>query len=326
MLSSLRKSFAVIEGHDDQQKILTNTKACTPFKGLRVDEIGTQKEKRRVLTARLKKLQEINVRINEEAEHDHTRFEELMDVNMICMICRDTMQNPQRHTACYSCLRKLWTQPPPQDDRAELIDTDAESDLDEDEGAKDDAEVVEPAPRPRRRHQFTSAVNRKKHCPYCKKLITRRPVRNYRLREISETLGSDLPLNKAPSARRCRNDIWHGIFHSENRDAGHLGPEYLVEVGDVEEVMVRRERARLEAFEEGRRRGILETRQRWARAEEARRIAMARPITMHDVRFGQGNPLWAGHAPLVAIAVPRPAAVPIPQVPEALPAQDAPPI
>ncbi|GJJ14674.1 hypothetical protein Clacol_008940 [Clathrus columnatus] len=302
MFPTIRKSFAIIEEHDDPDFTTTESttteaegsEACTSRKRLQADDINIQ-EKKQVLRARLKELREINVCIN-KAHRVLFMPPQIMDTTS------------------------------PQDDRAELIDTDAESDLDEDEDAKDDAEVVEPAPRPCRRHQFTSAVNRQKHCPYCKKLITRRPVRNYRLREISETLGSDLPLNEAPSARRCRNDIWHGIFHPENRNAGHLGPEYLVEVGDVAEVMARRERARLEAFEEGRRRGILETRQRWARAEEARRIAMARPITMHEVRFGQGNPLWAGHAPLVANAVPRPAAVPIPQVPEALPARDAPPI
>ncbi|GJJ13721.1 hypothetical protein Clacol_007977 [Clathrus columnatus] len=186
-----------------------------------------------------------------------------MAVNVTCMICKETIQNPQSmscgHNPCYSCLRKLRTQPHAQDDRVELIDTDAESDLGEHEGARDEAEAAEPVFRPRRRHHFTSAVNQKKHCPYCKKLIMRRPVSNYRLREVS----NDPPtLTKIPSASRCRNDIWHGIFHPESGVWGYLGAQYLVEVGDAEEVRARRERERLEAFEEGRRRGILETRQR----------------------------------------------------------------
>ncbi|GJJ16014.1 hypothetical protein Clacol_010293 [Clathrus columnatus] len=271
MLPAVRKAFTIIAEHDDPKEYTTteaeDSEACSPSQRLQVDEVDPQERKKQVLRARLKELQEVNVRIN-------------------------------------------------KDDRAELFNTDADSDLDEHEDTGDEAEMAEPAPRPRRRDRFTSAVNRKKHCPYCKKLIMRRPAPKYRLREASETLGNDLsPLKNARSAHRCRNDLLHGIFHPENGDSGHLGPEYLVEAGDAEEVMARRE------IEEGRRRGILETRQRWERAEEAGRIAMARPITMHELRFGRGNPFRARHAPLVAIAVPRPAALPIPQVPEAPPGQ-----
>ncbi|GJJ11627.1 hypothetical protein Clacol_005863 [Clathrus columnatus] len=301
MFSTIRKSLAVIEKGDDEHKELTTTEAddseaCTSRKRLQADEINLQKKKKQVLRARLKELREINACINKEAKHSNTRYEELIAANIICMICRDAIQKPQR---------------------AELIDTDAESDLDE-HGVRDETEIAEPAPRPRRRHQFTSAATRKKHCPYCKKLIMRRPVPNYRLREVSETLGSDLlSMNQALSAHRCRNDLWHGIFHPENGDSGHLGAGYLVEAGDAEEVRARRERERLEAFEEGRRRGVLETRQQWARAEEARRTAMIRPIQMHELRFGQTNLFRPRHAPVAVIAVPPVAAAPIPQIPDA---------
>ncbi|GJJ16171.1 hypothetical protein Clacol_010451 [Clathrus columnatus] len=323
---SLKRKFSTItEESDEQQDNITTTdsfEACIPRKRLRVDEINVTKKRKQGLKARLKELQELNVRINKEAEHHNTRCEELMAANVICMICREIIQNPQSmscgHNACYSCLRKLWTHPPAQEDSADLIDTDAESDLDDHEGARDESEVGEPAPR--RRHRFTSAVNRKKHCPYCKKLIMRRPVPNYRLREVGETLGSDISRpSKAPSAHRCRNDVWHGIFHPENGDSAHLTP-------GAEEVRARRERERLEAFEEGRRRGVLETRQRWERAEAARRTAMARPIQMHELRFGQSNLFRPRHAPLVIVAVPPAAAAPIPQIPDGLAGQDLAPM
>ncbi|GJJ16166.1 hypothetical protein Clacol_010446 [Clathrus columnatus] len=327
MLSALnsvkRNSSAIIEEIDDKQTEFTTTEhsgVCMPRKRRRVDEINLQEKRKQVLKERLMKLQEINVCINKEAEHNNTRCEELMAGNAICMICREIIQNPQSmscgHNACYSCLRKLWTHPPVQEDSADLIDTDAESDLDDHEGARDESEVGEPAHR--RRHRFTSAVNRKKHCPYCKKLIIRRPVPNYRLREVGETLiGSDI--SRPTKAHRCRNDVWHGIFHPENGDSAHL-------TLGAEEVRARRERERLEAFEEGRRRGILETRQRWERAEAARRTAMARPIQMHELRFGQSNLFRPRHAPLVVVAVPPAAAAPIPQIPDGPAGQDLAPM
>ncbi|GJJ05884.1 hypothetical protein Clacol_000071 [Clathrus columnatus] len=326
MLSALRsfkrKFLVITEENDEEYQESTTTEygVCMPRKRRRVDEKNLQEKRKQVLKERLTKLQEISVRINKEAEHNNTRSEELMAANVICMICREIIQNPQSmscgYNACYSCLRKLWTHPPAQEDRADLIDTDAESDLDDHDGARDESEVAELAPR--RRHRFTSAVNRKKHCPYCKKLILRRPVPNYRLREVGEILiGNDI--SHSTKAHRCRNDVWHGIFHPENGDSAHLTP-------GAEEVRARRERERLEAFEEGRRRGILEMRQQWERAEAARRTAMARPIQMHELRFGQSNRFRPRHAPVAVIAAPPPAAAPMLQIPDGPAAQDLPPM
>ncbi|GJJ06874.1 hypothetical protein Clacol_001070 [Clathrus columnatus] len=291
--------------------------------GEEVDNEETVEE----LELRVKELEEMNVRDKKKAEQVAARLKKIEEEDMACMICRDVVRNPQLlhcgHSACYRCLRKWWTQPSTRNDGAEVIDTEAESESDINEevvirgeptpAAEDPAPV--PEPRPRRRHKFSSVVNRKKLCPYCNEQVTCRPTPDFDLRDIAETLNKEIaPQPSHTQTQRKarvtrRNDLWHGIFHPENESLNAIlvtplelppGPpprhpdpilNHFAQTqyrSRIEEIVARRERERAEAYEDGRMRGILETRLRWERAEQARQAAIDQTLQQRGLR--PGNP------------------------------------
>ncbi|GJJ15936.1 hypothetical protein Clacol_010215 [Clathrus columnatus] len=210
---------------------------------------------------------------------------------------------------------------------------DSEEDQENGAGEEDEHNLEEPTPqpepRPPRRHLFPSAVNRAKRCPYCTSIVLHRPIPIFQLRHMIEILIGDLP--PAVQAERNerltrRRDLWRGIFHPENRDSHDAsqhdqpipmpvlmarhepqpGPPFPPQADiilnqmtqlhrrAVELVAARRERLRAQAYEQGRRRGMLEARERWDRAEEARQavgLGMDRPVQEQQPfwRVGEGN-------------------------------------
>ncbi|GJJ15900.1 hypothetical protein Clacol_010178 [Clathrus columnatus] len=262
------------------------------------------------LEARVKESEERIVRDKKKAEQVATKLKKVKEEDMVCMVCRDTVYNPQvlqcGHSACYGCLRNWWTHPLAEYDGVEIIDTEAEADINEENVVRDqanlEAEDVAPPeePRLRPRHQFPSAVNRKKLCPYCNEVVTRRPAPNFQLRDIGETLTKDLaPLPPHVQAQRKarltrRSDLWHGIFPPENEQLRPISLSRLDPEPDSpppphpdpilnhfaqaryrraeEEAAAWRERLHAQAYENGRIIGRMEVQARWDRAE-ARRAA-----------------------------------------------------
>ncbi|GJJ09224.1 hypothetical protein Clacol_003446 [Clathrus columnatus] len=342
LLSLKRKYFAIADEYDEDEENF-NSPSCSPRKRLRVQAPASideatqqhrlaasdvaleeeeplplvevnQKETVEELEARVKQLQEMNERIKKEADQFAAKLKKIEDEDVECMICQDMVQNPQMlpcgHSACYGCLRNWWTQPPEEDEVAEIIDTEPEEDTSDVtiivEGANPEGRNPDPEQQPHlhRRHVFSSVVNRKKICPYCTKEVQHRPVPNLQLRAVVETLRKDLA--KTPSSiqpRPPRRDLWHGIFHpgTHSVQQQHHMRMFLPPLGlepgpppplhpdpilngfaqgqrrmAVEEARARQERERARAFEDGRIIGIIEGRRQRdrERAEQARQVAI----------------------------------------------------
>ncbi|GJJ05981.1 hypothetical protein Clacol_000168 [Clathrus columnatus] len=325
-LSTLKRNFyAIIEENTSMHEVAAcaaghEEEETSPPESVKEEETVEE------LEARVKELEETIARDIKVAEQIASKLKKLKEEVLECTVCRDMIENPQLlscgHSACYRCLRNWWTRLPAQYGGAEMIDTEAEDDTDEDPIVGDernpDAEEITPKSHPRRRHIFPSAVNREKVCPCCNQVVNYRPVPDFQLCDIVETLNKDLaPLPSHIQVRKDarltrRSDLWHGIFHPENQQGqpmlilpalleplpappprhpdpilNHFAQEQYRRV--VEDAVARQETVRARAYEDGRMRGILETRARRDRAEARQAAVMDHQIQEHG--FAPANPL-----------------------------------
>ncbi|GJJ06944.1 hypothetical protein Clacol_001140 [Clathrus columnatus] len=275
---------------------------------------GKEVERLEDLEEEVRETRAIAAQLREETRN----YVESIDRAMNCVICLDFVRNPQvlsecGHTICYSCLRSWFTRDTDDGNEEPMVSTDEESDG-ENTPQPGSSNATPP---PRRRRRFHCATNRRKVCPECSVVITRRPAPLFRLRHLADALnGSESPVSSIMQSPQNRNlhktskrkDLWRGIFPGQIGDKKSpprldlQDAEYAVADKELDPIMEQAEAVLQdkdlewirwrgvmdEAREEGRRQMMRDLRRDQERLHEERR---RRLFNLSGEQLGEDEPI-----------------------------------